>query len=145
MSFGAFIADSKVQCTILSKEAVFTLFLWLCCDTCYLLLFVSAVAFLCVCVVCTHLSRHLSMCLAVQFIPPFPTACVVTDCILSFYLQTVNVFYYDESSQRFIGPSQRAEQEAAAAAETSRQREEEDKLRREKLMKALAEQKLKVL
>lgn len=59
-------------------------------------------------------------------------------------MQTVNVLHYNESSCQYIGPSQRAEQEAAVAAEISRKKEEKDKLQREKLMKALAEQKLKV-
>ncbi|XP_062517386.1 nonsense-mediated mRNA decay factor SMG5-like isoform X2 [Corticium candelabrum] len=69
-------------------------------------------------------------------------------CLLSFGTfiadsKTVNVLHYNESSCQYIGPSQRAEQEAAVAAEISRKKEEKDKLQREKLMKALAEQKLK--
>jgi hypothetical protein len=53
------------------------------------------------------------------------------------------VFSYNESSRQFVGPSQMAEQEAAIAASVSQQQEEEDKAKRDKLMKALAEQKLK--
>ena len=54
------------------------------------------------------------------------------------------MFCHNEATCQFVGPSQRVEQEAAKAADVSRQQELEDRVKREKLMKALAEQKLKV-
>ena len=59
-------------------------------------------------------------------------------------LQTVSVFGHNEATCKFVGPSQRVEQEVGKAADVTRQQELEDRVKREKLMKALAEQKLKV-